>query len=232
MISVHSLIKSYGGKEVLHIDSLSIDAHSCFGLVGNNGAGKTTLFRLILDLIQSDSGSVSSFGSPVAGSEEWKAYTASFLDDGFLIPFLSPEEYFSFVGKAYDLPRAEIEKRLAEFDTFFNGEVLGQKKLIRDFSAGNKRRIGIVGAMIVRPEVLVLDEPFANLDPSSQLKLVKLLSDLAAMKTTTMLISSHDLSHITKVCDRIALIERGKVIRDTVKTDDTLKELEHYFAAS
>jgi ABC-2 type transport system ATP-binding protein len=231
MISIQSLSKSYNNKEVIHIDSLTIQEHTCFGLVGNNGAGKTTLFRLILDLIKADSGSVASFDHPVTENEEWKQYTASFLDESFLIPFLAPEEYFSFVGKAYSISPVDIQERLKAFSPLFNDEVLHQKKFIRDFSAGNKRKIGIAASLMVQPKVLLLDEPFANLDPSSQIKLVKMIEELASQKSTTILISSHDLSHITTVCDRIALIEKGKIIKDTTTTNDTLRELQHYFGA-
>ncbi|HLP15659.1 MAG TPA: ATP-binding cassette domain-containing protein, partial [Bacteroidota bacterium] len=132
MITIQNVIKSYNNKEVLHIDSLTISEHECFGLVGNNGAGKTTLFRTILDLISIDAGSVVSFGHAVAGTDEWKHFTASFLDEGFLLSFLTPEEYFSFVGKAYGLSPAEIQERLRIFEPLFNGDVLKQKKLIRE----------------------------------------------------------------------------------------------------
>ena len=229
MITIQSLVKSYNDKEVVHIDSLSIETNSCFGLVGNNGAGKTTLFRLILDLIKADSGSVISFDQSIAGNDTWKQFTSSFLDESFLISFLSPEEYFSFVGKAYNISPTDIQERLKVFDSMFSGEVLKQKKLIREFSVGNKRKIGIAASLMVQPKVLLLDEPFANLDPSSQLKLVKILKDISAQKTTTILISSHDLSHVTTVCDRIALIEKGKIIKDIATTEDTLRELQQYF---
>jgi ABC-2 type transport system ATP-binding protein len=231
MITIQSLTKSYNNRDVVSIDSLTIEAHQCFGLVGNNGAGKTTLFRLILDLIQADSGTVTSFDHPVAQNDRWKQFTASFLDETFLIPFLSPEEYFSFVGKAYNISPSEIQERLRPFESMFNGEVLGQKKLIREFSSGNKRKIGIAAALMAQPKVLLLDEPFANLDPSSQIKLVNILREISAQKTMTILISSHDLSHITTVCDRIALIEKGRIINDTMTTEGTLRELQHYFGA-
>ncbi|HLP14642.1 MAG TPA: AAA family ATPase, partial [Bacteroidota bacterium] len=145
--------------------------------------------------------------------------------------FLTPEEYFSFVGKAYGLSPAEIQERLRIFEPLFNGDVLKQKKLIREYSSGNKGKIGIAAAMMVQPKVLLLDEPFANLDPSSQIKLMKMLKDMAAQKTTTLLISSHDLSHITTLCDRIALIERGRIIKDDATTPETLCELQQYFGA-
>ena len=230
MIRIEYLCKSYNNKEVLHIDALDIPAGQCFGLVGNNGAGKTTMFRCVLDLIRPESGIVLSSGSEVAKSEEWKAYTGSYLDENFLIPFLTAEEYFAFVAKAYSMSVAEMRVQLDFYKDFFNGEILGQRKYIRDFSLGNKRKIGIVAALIVQPKVLVLDEPFANLDPSSQLKLRKLLQDLQATKTTTILISSHDLVHITSVCERIALIEKGLIIKDLGQNEQKLIELEKYFA--
>jgi ABC-2 type transport system ATP-binding protein len=231
MIQIDQLSKSYNKNEVLHIDHLEIPAGQCFGLVGNNGAGKTTLFRLVLDLIRADSGTVHSFGSNVAQSEDWKATTGSYLDENFLIPFLTAEEYFAFVAKAYSIPMEDLRTQLDRYADFFNGEILGQKKYIRDFSLGNKRKIGIVAALIVQPRVLVLDEPFANLDPSSQLKLRKLLTDIQSTKKTTMLISSHDLVHITSVCERIALIEKGFIIKDLGHREEMLKELSHYFAS-
>ena len=231
MIRIEHLCKSYNNKEVLHIDALEIPDGQCFGLVGNNGAGKTTLFRCVLDLIRPESGTVLSSGSNVAQSEEWKAYTGSYLDENFLIPFLTAEEYFAFVAKAYSITIAEMRLQLDYYKDFFNGEILGQKKYIRDFSLGNKRKIGIVAALIVQPKVLVLDEPFANLDPSSQLKLRKLLQDIHAAKTTTMLISSHDLVHITSVCKRIALLEKGIIIKDLGQNEEMLKELALYFAS-
>lgn len=230
MIQIEHLCKSYNNKEVLHIDEIEIPAGQCFGLVGNNGAGKTTLFRCVLDIIRPENGTVLSSGSNVAQSEEWKAYTGSYLDENFLIPFLTAEEYFAFVAKAYSITIAEMRLQLDYYKEFFDGEILGQKKYIREFSLGNKRKIGIVAALIVQPKVLILDEPFANLDPSSQLKLRKLLQDIQATKTTTMLISSHDLVHITSVCERIVLIEKGLIIKDLGQDEQKLKELEKYFA--
>ena len=107
---------------------------------------------------------------------------------------------------------------------------MGEKKYIRDYSLGNKRKIGIVAALLIQPQVLILDEPFANLDPSSQLSLRHILQKIQAARTTTMLISSHDLVHITNVCDRIVLIENGLPLKDLPQSETMLKELETYFA--
>lgn len=97
------------------------------GLVGNNGAGKTTLFRLILDLLQADRGNVTINDIDVSKSEDWKNFTGAFIDDGFLIDYLTPEEYFYFIGKMYGLKKEEVDERLLPFERFMNGEVMGQK---------------------------------------------------------------------------------------------------------
>lgn len=229
MIEAQNLSKVYGGQAVLNISSIKIEEKQSFGLVGNNGAGKTTFFRLILDLIRADSGWVKSKGQDVSKSTEWKAYTGSHLDDRFLIDFLSPEEYFNFISQVNGMSKGDLNKFYEEYDEFFAGEILGKNKYIREFSQGNKQKIGIAAALMKKPDVLILDEPFNGLDPSTQLRLIRILNDLNLNTNTTMLISSHDLNHITEVCDRIVLLEEGIVKADMEKTDSTLKELENYF---
>ncbi|HQU57734.1 MAG: ATP-binding cassette domain-containing protein [Phaeodactylibacter sp.] len=229
MIEVRNLTKQYGRAVVLDVPALEIPAGQRFGLVGNNGAGKTTLFSLLLDLIQATGGEVLSEGQNVARSEQWKAHTGSFLDESFLIGFLTPEEYFQFVGKLYGMNASDVSEFLARFEEFFNGEILARGKYVRDMSKGNQKKIGITAALMGAPRVVILDEPFANLDPSSQIRLKKLIRELDRDKT--ILISSHDLAHVTEVCERIVVLEKGKIIRDIAATEDTLKELEAYFAA-
>ena len=230
MISVKQLQKKYNGICVLDVPSLDILDGQSFGLVGNNGAGKTTFFRLILDLIEANEGEIMLDDQPVVRNDEWKSKVGSFLDEGFLIDYLTAEEYFNFVAKLHHLSKDDLGIFLQSMEDFFNGEVLGTKKLIRDFSSGNKKKIGIVAALIGNPKYLILDEPFTALDPSSQIRLKRFLNDLQAKFKITMLISSHDLNHITEVCKRIVILEKGKVVKDLRTSDDTLKELESYFA--
>ncbi|MEE1884264.1 ABC transporter ATP-binding protein [Pedobacter flavus] len=227
MIEIINLIKSYGGKEVVHIDHLKIEAGETIGLVGNNGAGKTTLFRMILDLIKPDSGEILSKGINVQKSDEWKSYTASYLDEGFLIDYLTPEEYFEFIGNLYQINMADVEEFLIKQKEFFNGEILNRNKYIRDFSKGNQNKVGIAAALLQHPEVLILDEPFANLDPSTQIRLKNKLKSTLGL---TSLISSHDLNHVTDLCDRIILLEKGKIIKDFKTNESSLSELESYFS--
>lgn len=230
MIQVTDLQKAYKGVTVLNIPALTIPQGESFGLVGNNGAGKTTFFRLILDLIEPTSGEVLIEGQKVRHNDAWKKITGSFLDEGFLIDFLTPEEYFSFIAKLHHKTEGDMTLFLDSMKDFFNDEILMTKKLIRDFSKGNQKKIGITAALIGEPKILILDEPFTSLDPSSQIRLKRFLVDLQTRFNMTMLISSHDLNHITEVCKRIVVLEKGKIVNELNTDSDTLKELEAYFA--
>ncbi len=230
IIQVEGLRKVYNRVTALNIPELSINRGESFGLVGNNGAGKTTFFRLILDLIRATGGRVLSKGKDVTENEDWKQTTGSYLDEGFLIDYLTPEEYFYFVGKLNGLSQGDVEQFLQRLKDFFNDEILSKKKYIRELSKGNQKKTGIAAALMIQPEILILDEPFSNLDPSSQYLLKKLLKALQQSKNTTMLISSHDLNHVTEVCQRIVVLHEGEVVHDLQTNENTLKELEAYFA--
>ena len=229
MISFNNLKKSYSRNVVLEINSLDIPTGQAFGLVGNNGAGKTTLFSLLLDLIKPTKGKVINNNIDVKESEDWKSFTSAFLDESFLISYLLPEEYFYFIGDLRGVSKREVDSFLNQFEDLFNGEILGGKKYIRDLSKGNQKKVGIIAALIGSPKIIVLDEPYANLDPTTQIRLKKIIKKLAQEKETTVLVSSHDLQDVTEVSERIVLLEKGKIVRD-IKTDSkTLKELEEYF---
>lgn len=230
MIQSTELSKKYGGVTVLNIPSLEIPRGQSFGLVGNNGAGKTTFFNLVLDLINPTTGFVINHEIQVNKSEDWKPFTASFIDESFLIGYLTPEEYFYFIGELRGMNKADIDAFLTQFDEIFNDEILNKKKYLRDLSKGNQKKAGIIAALIGNPEVIVLDEPFANLDPTTQIRLKKLLRDLTLNSNATVLISSHDLGHVTEVCDRIVVLEKGEIVKDLITSAETLQELETYFS--
>tara|TARA_R110000868_G_scaffold141177_1_gene357462 strand:+ start:13642 stop:14337 length:696 start_codon:yes stop_codon:yes gene_type:complete len=230
MITTSNLSKKYNDKRVLNIESLEIPKGQSFGLVGNNGAGKTTYFSLLLDLIQPTTGYIKNNDVLVHDSEDWKPFTSSFIDESFLIGYLTAEEYFYFIGELRNQNKDDVDTLLAQFEDFFHGEILNQKKYLRDLSKGNQKKAGIVGALIGHPEVIVLDEPFANLDPTTQIRLKQIIKELAETQGVTVLISSHDLMHVTEVCERIVVLEKGEVIKDLATSAATLKELEAHFA--
>ena len=230
MIYTSDLSKTYNGTTVLTIENLGIPKGQSFGLVGNNGAGKTTYFSLLLDLIKPSTGSITNNEVVVSESEDWKPFTSAFIDESFLIGYLTPEEYFYFIGDLRGQNKADVDALTAQFEDFFNGEIMGKKKYLRDLSKGNQKKAGIVAALIGTPEVIILDEPFANLDPTTQIRLKGILKDLAASQGVTVLISSHDLMHVTDVCERIVVLEKGEVVKDLETNPTTLKELEAHFA--
>ncbi|WP_299548736.1 ABC transporter ATP-binding protein [Seonamhaeicola sp.] len=230
MIITSNLSKKYKDNIVLNIESLEIPKGQSFGLVGNNGAGKTTYFSLLLDLIQPTTGYITNNDIQVNKSEAWKPFTSAFIDESFLVGYLTAEEYFYFIGELRGQNKADVDALVSQFEDFFHGEILGQKKYLRDLSKGNQKKAGIVAALIGNPEVIILDEPFANLDPTTQIRLKGIVKDLAEKQGVTVLISSHDLMHVTDVCERIVVLEKGEIVKDMVTSEATLKELEAHFA--
>ena len=227
MIEFNNITKVYGKKTALSVDQLHINKRQCVGIVGNNGAGKTTMLSLILDLIKATTGTVSIKGAPVSVSHDWKNYTNSYLNEGFLIPFLTPFEYLEFVASLHGMNRSDLDSFLIDNASFYNDDI-HSGKFIRQLSSGNKNKIGILATMLASPELIILDEPFANLDPGSQSWLKNKLQNLYN-SGTTMIISSHDLGHVTDICSRIIVLEDGKIVMDVINGSGTLNELESYF---
>jgi ABC-2 type transport system ATP-binding protein len=229
-INIQNLVKQYGKNTVLNIPELTIGSGELVGLVGNNGAGKTTLMRLILDLIEATEGTIEVGGMRVTEDASWKQTTGSFIDGRFLIDFYTPEEYFGFIARVYGLSKNELEGRLETYQPLMHGEILGTRKYLRQFSEGNRQKIGIIGAMLVNPKVLILDEPFNYLDPSSQMTVAKLIRQINFQLGTTVIISSHNLNFVSEISSRILLLEKGVVIKDIINEDGSAaQELEEYF---
>lgn len=238
-IKINQLKKRFDEKVAVDIEDFTIHNGDILGLVGNNGAGKTTFFRLLLDLLRIDEGNVffklsnnseETVTMEPSKSEEWKKFTGAYIDEGFLIDFLTPEEYFEFVAKINGIDKEGLNAFFEPLKGFMNDEVLGKKKLIRDYSAGNKQKIGIISTLLSRPRLIILDEPFNFLDPSSQNILKKMILQYHEDTGATILISSHNLRHTVEISNRIALLEAGKIIKDLPNADKSANaELEDYF---
>ena len=237
MIKATNLTKNYGEQRAVDIPELIIPDGTILGLVGNNGAGKTTLFRLLLDLIKATDGEVGLSKSDdcelmnPAQCEDWKHFVGAYVNEGFLIDFLSPEEYFLFVGKVNDIPEETVKTTIEQYTEFLTDEIIGAGKLIRDLSAGNRQKVGIVSALLAQPKIVILDEPFNFLDPSSQNKLKKLIIDYHEKTGATLLISSHNLTHTVDISTHVALMEKGKIISFIDNIDGVAnKQLDEYFS--
>lgn len=229
MITANNLRKIYNGIAVLDIPTLNIPLGESFGLVGNNGAGKTTFFSLLLDLIEPTQGRILNNDFVVNESEDWKKITTAFLDETFLIGYLTCEEYFYFLGELRNQSKNQVDDFLEKYADFFNDEILGKNKYIRDLSKGNQKKVGIIGALLGNPKVIILDEPFANLDPTTQIRLKKILRNIADTKQTTLLVSSHDLNHTFEISDRIVCFEKGKIIKDIQTKEYSYEQLTAFF---
>ncbi len=230
MINVHQLTKVFNKNTVIKINDLEILDGECIGLVGNNGAGKTTFFSLLLDLFQPSTGYIINNDIQVDKSEAWKSFTTSFLDESFLIGYLTPEEFFYFIGELRNQDKKEIDILLKKYNDFFNNEILNCNKYIRDLSKGNQKKVGIIAALIGNPKVIILDEPFANLDPTTVNRLKKIIEEITQNPEITVLVSSHDLVHTIEVCNRIIVLSKGEIVKDIQTTENTLSELETFFA--
>lgn len=228
IIQLTDIQKKFNSQIAVDVKHLEARAGEIIGLVGNNGAGKTTLFRIMLDLIKCDKGSVKYLGNDVTHSEEWKTYTASFLNEGFLISYLTAKEYFHFVGTTHQASGDSVDQELEKYKDFFHGN---DQKLIRDLSKGNQFKVGILGAILYPPRILILDEPFANIDPSSQLQLIRILRQLKESYGTLIFISSHDLNHILEISTRILVMLHGEIIDDILNSEGAIKEVKKYFTA-
>lgn len=233
-VQLDSLSKRFGETVALDIDNFKVNAGDVLGLVGNNGAGKTTLFRLVLDLLRPDTGNAiiecDGVNYDVAQCEDWKAFTGAYIDSGFLIDYLTPDEYFSFIAKVNGQSADTVQTVLKRYEDFMSGEVMGQNKLIRNLSAGNKQKVGIVAALLHSPSLVILDEPFNFLDPSSQIAMKYMLEDYNRETGATIIVSSHNLTHTLDICTRVALLEHGHIIKDYSKADsDMMAEVELYF---
>lgn len=230
-VEISKLRKTYGDKTVLDIDALEIAEGELVGLVGNNGAGKTTMMRLLLDIIQASAGHASICGKRVALDASWKELTGSFIDSSFLVDFYTPEEYFDFIAEVYGIPKDVLQERLREYEHLMNGEILGTGKLLKSFSMGNRQKVGIIGAMVINPKFLVLDEPFNFLDPSSQLIVARLIRKMNEELGTTVLVSSHNMASINDICTRILLLDKGRILIDNQHVPgNSDPDLEAYFA--
>ena len=230
MISVSKLSKTYKDTTVLSIDSLELSKGEIIGLVGNNGAGKTTFFSLLLDLIKPSTGYIENNQIRVDESEDWKSTTAAFIDESFLIGYLTPEEYFSFIAGLRNINKADLDSFLNRFNTFFNGEILEKKKYIRDLSKGNQKKVGIAAAFIGAPELVILDEPFANLDPRAQMQLQNLLREINLELGCSIFVSSHDLLHVSELCQRILILNKGELVKDANRGEISLDTLRAFFS--
>ncbi len=223
MIELKNISKSYKNKNVLQIEHLELK-NDIIGLVGNNGAGKTTLLNIILDLVKADKGEVLIDNNNVSKNDEWKQITGSYIDDSFLIHFLTPEEFFLFNANIRKIKKTTLFNNLETFKVFFNNEILNQAKIIDTLSKGNKLKVGIANALFFKPKIVILDEPLEGLDPGSQIIFHKIIKSYYQKYNATIIISSHNLNFISEVSTKIIILENGKIKKQFINNGNSVEK--------
>lgn len=211
-IDLCSLTKSYKGFLAVDHISLNIGEGEIFGFLGPNGSGKTTTFLMILGFTEITEGTVSVFGvDPVRDNMEIKKTVAYLPDTLGFYSHMRVIDNLLYTGRLLDLSREEAEKLAWE-----NLELVGlqeaAEKYASQLSRGMRQRLGIADLLMKRPKVLILDEPTLGLDPKGANEFLELITQLARERKITVLISSHQLEHIRKICDRIAIFKKGHVL--------------------
>lgn len=208
MLNVHHVSKSFGNHKVIDDLSFSVSAHKIYGFIGENGAGKTTTMKMILGLLQMDSGEILVNGKKVQyGENQTNQYIGYLSDVPSFYGYMTPREYLKLCGEISGMKKDIIEQRSTELL-----ELVGLKdvhKHIQGFSRGMKQRLGIAQALLNSPQLLICDEPTSALDPIGRKEILDIL--LSVKDQTTVIFSTHILSDVERICDEIGVLHHGKI---------------------
>ncbi len=212
ILSVDSVSKSYGPVPALQTVSFELPAGEILGLLGPNGAGKSTMMKSILGLVRPEAGRISLFGRPSdSDPTELKRHIGYVPENPALYEFLTGEEYLDFVADMYGLDPSTRAPRIARFLTGL--ELAGHEHaLISGYSLGMRQKVALTAALLHRPKLLILDEPLNGLDPRSARVVKDLLRSLASQEGVGILFSTHVLEIAQAICDRVVILDRGRVI--------------------
>ncbi|WP_434756989.1 ABC transporter ATP-binding protein [Borrelia puertoricensis] len=225
MINAKNITKTYGSFAALFNVSFKVNEGEVLGILGPNGAGKSTLIKILTSFHYPNKGNVKIFGKDITENSKEILQNVGYIPEKLtLYPELSVKEYLNFISeiKGVKNPKKEIDKAIGIFK--LEGV---QNKLISALSKGFKQRVGIAGAIINNPKLVILDEPTNGLDPNQIIEFKEFLKELT--KTSTILFSSHILSEVESICKRIIIINNGEIIADDTKENivkNRLKETE------
>jgi ABC-2 type transport system ATP-binding protein len=218
-VELQSLVKTYAGKRAVDDLTLLVPQGCFFGFLGPNGAGKTTTIKMMMGLSQPDSGSISIFGKKLPEDAlEIKKEIGLVPDDSLLFDYLKGPEYLDFIGRLYGLPRDQAKDRARELLALFQLSESGDK-LIGEYSKGMRKRIAMAAALIHRPRLFLMDEPFEGVDAVG----ARLMKDILLEQVShgaTVFLTSHVLDVVERLCDVVAIINQGRIV-----TQGTMAEL-------
>jgi len=218
-VELQGLVKTYAGKRAVDELTLLVPQGCFFGFLGPNGAGKTTTIKMMMGLSQPDSGSISIFGRKLPEDAlEIKKEIGLVPDDSLLFDYLKGPEYLDFIGRLYGLPRDQAKDRARELLDLFQLSESGDK-LIGEYSKGMRKRIAMAAALIHRPKLFLMDEPFEGVDAVGARLMKDILLEQVAHGATVFL-TSHVLDVVERLCDVVAIINQGRIV-----TQGTMAEL-------
>jgi ABC-2 type transport system ATP-binding protein len=222
ILKTEALTKQYGSHTALDDLNLAVHGGEVFGYIGPNGAGKTTTFRILAGLLDPTSGKAVIAGKDVTGNKDLIKQVVGYLPDNFgVYPTLRVWEYLDFFAAAYRIPKAKRKDRIDYCLAIANAEEF-RDKLLGALSRGMKQRVGIAKTLLHDPQVIILDEPAATIDPRARVEMRKLLRELADLGKA-VLVSSHILPELSDVCDTVGILSGGKMVasgpvRDILRT--------------
>lgn len=223
LIQFDNVAKSYSDKKVLNQLSFSVQENEFVALVGNNGCGKTTTINIACNLVPYDNGEVRIFGSKVTPDyTSYKSRLGVVLSSPYSIEEFSVLDYLSFVGEFQFVAKNEISVRAKDIIRLFELDEY-ESRAIKNLSSGSKMKVSLAAALIHNPQVLVLDEPFVNLDINTVQNLIGILKSFRGKKT--LFITSHSLDLVVELCDRFLIMENGAILAE-VRNNEALSSNE------
>lgn len=210
ILEISHVSKSFGSNKVIDDLSFSVPEHSVFGFIGKNGAGKTTTMKMVLGLLKADEGEIFVNGEKVSfGQNHTNRFIGYLPDVPEFYGFMTPMEYLMMCGEITGMPGKQVKEKSAELLQLVG--LAEAKKRIRGFSRGMKQRMGIAQALLNSPRLLICDEPTSALDPIGRKEILDILHSVK--KHTTVIFSTHILSDVERICDRIAFLHEGSSVR-------------------
>lgn len=229
MLSIRNLEKSYGGtKKAVEGVNLDISDGEIFGFIGHNGAGKTTTIKCVVGILPFEKGDIFIDGMNIKDhSLECKRIVAYIPDNPDLYELLTGIQYLNFISDLYQIDAKERKERIDKYSNMFGlGQNLGD--LIQSYSHGMKQKLALISALIRKPKLLILDEPFVGLDPKAAHEVKEVMKEMC-QEGTSIFFSTHVLEVAEKLCDKIAIIKDGHIITtgtmEEVKGDKSLEDV-------
>lgn len=208
ILTIQNLSKSFGKQKIIDELNMTVPEGSVFGFIGQNGAGKTTTMKMVLGLLQPDSGIIHVCNEPVCfGQTKTNRYIGYLPDVPEFYNYMSPSQYLRLCGEVIGISKAETEQRGQELLSLVG--LSGITKKIGGFSRGMKQRLGIAQALLSQPQLLICDEPTSALDPVGRKEILDILRKISG--NTTVLFSTHILSDVERICDHAAFLNEGKI---------------------